>query len=150
MGVGHSDCAPGTAGADRYARQGPTAFHDTMAILSTMKPAPQPVVVYPTAAPLQLVRRPTRSRSSGRRVDPEGVHGATPRLGRRARPGAGLAGSRRAVIEPRARVSEGGQLANEEHLRVLLQGKAAWNTWRGENPGVNADLRWIDLSEAST
>lgn len=34
MGVGHSDCAPGTPGAARYARQGSTATQDSLAILS--------------------------------------------------------------------------------------------------------------------
>ena len=47
MGVGHSDCAPGSPGAERYARQGPTALQDSLAILS----AAHPSVAHPYGGP---------------------------------------------------------------------------------------------------
>jgi uncharacterized protein YjbI with pentapeptide repeats len=39
-------------------------------------------------------------------------------------------------------------MANEEHLKILMQGVEAWNRWRKENPDVHPDLREADLSEA--
>jgi len=39
-------------------------------------------------------------------------------------------------------------MANEEHLKILEQGVDAWNTWRGENPDIEPDLRRADLSGA--
>lgn len=37
-------------------------------------------------------------------------------------------------------------MANEEHVRILMQGVEAWNQWRQANTGSVADLRGIDLS----
>ena len=44
-------------------------------------------------------------------------------------------------------------MANEEHLKILKQGVAAWNQWRKQNPEIipdlsEANLRRADLSEA--
>ncbi len=39
-------------------------------------------------------------------------------------------------------------MANEEHLRVLKQGAAAWSAWRIENIGIRVDLSRVDLSQA--
>jgi uncharacterized protein YjbI with pentapeptide repeats len=38
-------------------------------------------------------------------------------------------------------------MANDEHVALLKQGVAAWNTWRDENPDVS-DLSEADLSGA--
>lgn len=38
VGVGHSDCAPGTPGFNRYAREGNTVFQDTLAIFGATQP----------------------------------------------------------------------------------------------------------------
>lgn len=50
-------------------------------------------------------------------------------------------------------------MANEEHLKILIEGVAAWNSWRIENPEiqadfsgaylVGADLFRVDLAEAN-
>ena len=37
MGVGHSDCAPGTPGFARYARDGSTVAHDTFATMAALR-----------------------------------------------------------------------------------------------------------------
>jgi hypothetical protein len=39
-------------------------------------------------------------------------------------------------------------MANEEHLKILQQGVAAWNKWREENPEVIPDLFRADLRKA--
>ena len=39
-------------------------------------------------------------------------------------------------------------MANEEHLKILKQGVAAWNQWRKQNPETVPDLSKADLSEA--
>ncbi len=39
-------------------------------------------------------------------------------------------------------------MANPEHLAILKQGVAIWNTWRAENPTVNIDLMSADLFKA--
>jgi uncharacterized protein YjbI with pentapeptide repeats len=40
-------------------------------------------------------------------------------------------------------------VANEEHLKILRQGVAAWNDWRGKNPELLLpDLREVDLHGA--
>jgi hypothetical protein len=36
-------------------------------------------------------------------------------------------------------------MADEEHLKVLLQGVPAWNDWRERNPVLQPDLRGVDL-----
>jgi hypothetical protein len=36
-------------------------------------------------------------------------------------------------------------MTNEEHLKILKLGPAAWNQWREENPGVQPDLSGADL-----
>ena len=41
-----------------------------------------------------------------------------------------MTGARVSVI-PRA---EAGEMANEEHLRILKQGVTAWNQWREDHP----------------
>jgi len=41
-------------------------------------------------------------------------------------------------------------MANEEHLKILLQGVEVWNKWRKDNPDVKSpDLRHADLSPDS-
>ena len=40
--------------------------------------------------------------------------------------------------------SGGASVANDEHVRLLKQGVAAWNAWRNENPDIRPNL-----SEAS-
>jgi hypothetical protein len=39
-------------------------------------------------------------------------------------------------------------MANEEHLKILKQGKKIWNRWRKENPDIWPDLSEADLSRA--
>lgn len=41
MGIGHSDCAPGTPGAERYALQGPTVFQDSLATVRATGAVPR-------------------------------------------------------------------------------------------------------------
>ena len=40
-------------------------------------------------------------------------------------------------------------MANEEHIKIIKQGGAAWNAWRAENPNVRPNLRGADLSRAN-
>jgi uncharacterized protein YjbI with pentapeptide repeats len=40
-------------------------------------------------------------------------------------------------------------VADEEHLKIIRQGVAAWNDWREKNPEVQPDLREAKLSEAN-
>jgi hypothetical protein len=40
-------------------------------------------------------------------------------------------------------------VANDEHVTMLKQGVAAWNTWRDENPGIRPDLGGADLRGAN-
>jgi len=42
---------------------------------------------------------------------------------------------------------EGGQLADEEHLRILRQGVEVWNRWRTDNPEITPNLSGADLEE---
>lgn len=37
---------------------------------------------------------------------------------------------------------------NQEHVALLLQGAAAWNSWRTEHPESRPDLRGGSLVEA--
>jgi hypothetical protein len=37
-------------------------------------------------------------------------------------------------------------MANEEHLKILLQGVEAWNEWREDNPNIMPALNNLDLS----
>ena len=46
---------------------------------------------------------------------------------------------------PRAEV---GEMANEEHLRILQQGVDAWNQWREDHPNERVDLTEADLFRA--
>jgi Pentapeptide repeats (8 copies) len=47
-------------------------------------------------------------------------------------------------------VQNGGKsVADEEHLRIIEQGLAAWNEWRQKNPELIPDLRGANLSEAN-
>jgi hypothetical protein len=39
-------------------------------------------------------------------------------------------------------------MANEEHVKILMQGVEAWNVWRKENSGVQPDLTKADLMNA--
>ncbi|MBV9533064.1 MAG: pentapeptide repeat-containing protein [Bradyrhizobium sp.] len=39
-------------------------------------------------------------------------------------------------------------MANDEHVRLLKQGVAAWNAWRDRNPDIRLDLRNADLCNA--
>ncbi len=39
-------------------------------------------------------------------------------------------------------------MADETHLKILMQGVEAWNRWREENPGVRPDLSGADLGGA--
>jgi hypothetical protein len=39
-------------------------------------------------------------------------------------------------------------MANEEHLKILLQGVEVWNRWRNDNPEIEPDLREADLKKA--
>ena len=39
-------------------------------------------------------------------------------------------------------------MANEEHLKILQQGVAAWNQWRKDHPMIQPDLSAADLSAA--
>ena len=43
---------------------------------------------------------------------------------------------------------EGNTMADQQHLAVLKQGVAAWNTWRRQHPEILPDLSEADLSEA--
>jgi Ion channel/Pentapeptide repeats (8 copies) len=38
-------------------------------------------------------------------------------------------------------------MADAEHVAKLLEGVAAWNKWREDNPGIIADLKEVDLTE---
>jgi hypothetical protein len=38
-------------------------------------------------------------------------------------------------------------MANEEHVKILMKGAAAWNQWRLENPTVIPDLGTADLRQ---
>ena len=40
-------------------------------------------------------------------------------------------------------------MANQEHLDILLQGTAVWNTWREKNPSIRPDLSQANLPSAS-
>ncbi len=40
-------------------------------------------------------------------------------------------------------------MANEEHVALLKQGVAAWNSWRAENRDVQPDLSGANFSEAN-
>ena len=40
-------------------------------------------------------------------------------------------------------------MANEEHLKILRQGVAAWNEWRETNPVLQPKLRGVDLRAVS-
>src|SRR6266851_4546144 len=40
------------------------------------------------------------------------------------------------------------QMANQEHLGVLMQGTATWNWWRKQHPKVQPDLSGAELSNA--
>ena len=40
-------------------------------------------------------------------------------------------------------------MANEEHLKIIRQGVAAWKDWREKNPEVRPDLSYADLSAAN-
>jgi len=40
-------------------------------------------------------------------------------------------------------------MANEEHLKILKQGVAAWNQWREKNPDIQPDLTKANLSKAN-
>ena len=40
-------------------------------------------------------------------------------------------------------------MASDEHVALLMQGVAAWNEWREENPDVRSDLREANLSGAN-
>lgn len=42
-----------------------------------------------------------------------------------------------------------GQVANEEHLRILRQGVEVWNRWREENPEMVPDLNGADFGGAN-
>ena len=39
-------------------------------------------------------------------------------------------------------------MANDEQLKILLQGITIWNKWRAENPNDQIDLLMADLSGA--
>ena len=39
-------------------------------------------------------------------------------------------------------------MADQQHLAVLKQGVAAWNTWRRQHPEILPDLSEADLGEA--
>jgi uncharacterized protein YjbI with pentapeptide repeats len=41
-----------------------------------------------------------------------------------------------------------GQVANEEHLRILKQGVEVWNQWREDNPDIRPDLFEANLRDA--
>jgi hypothetical protein len=36
-------------------------------------------------------------------------------------------------------------MANKEHLRILQQGKEAWNTWRNAHADIHPDLSGSNL-----
>ena len=38
-------------------------------------------------------------------------------------------------------------MANEEHLKVILEGVQAWNAWRAKDPSVRPDLSRAKLGE---
>jgi hypothetical protein len=40
-------------------------------------------------------------------------------------------------------------MANDEHVALLKQGAAAWNTWRRENPDIRPDLNGANFREAN-
>jgi uncharacterized protein YjbI with pentapeptide repeats len=40
-------------------------------------------------------------------------------------------------------------MANNEQLKILMQGSDAWNKWRKENPDAQIDLREANLREAN-
>ncbi len=39
-------------------------------------------------------------------------------------------------------------MADSNHVRKLMEGVAAWNQWRSENPDISIDLRKADLRDA--
>ncbi len=39
-------------------------------------------------------------------------------------------------------------MASQEHLEILKQGIATWNTWRKQHPEIRPDLSFADLSGA--
>jgi len=39
-------------------------------------------------------------------------------------------------------------MANDDHVAILEQGVAAWNTWRDENPNIIPDLSRENLTNA--
>ena len=40
-------------------------------------------------------------------------------------------------------------MANEEHLKILMRGTAAWNKWRKEHPAIRPDLSEANLNQAN-
>ena len=40
-------------------------------------------------------------------------------------------------------------MANQEHLKILLQGTSVWNAWREKNPSIRPDLTQAHLPSAS-
>ena len=38
-------------------------------------------------------------------------------------------------------------MADDEHVRIILEGVDAWNQWRAQNPEVQVDLRSADLCD---
>ena len=40
-------------------------------------------------------------------------------------------------------------MANQEHVKILLQGTTVWNTWREENPSIRPDLSQANLPSAA-
>ena len=37
-------------------------------------------------------------------------------------------------------------MANEEHVKLLLEGGSNWNRWRGERPQLQPDLHGAELT----
>jgi len=40
-------------------------------------------------------------------------------------------------------------MADANHVQKLMEGVAAWNQWRSDNPDVSIDLRKADLRDAA-